>query len=118
MSIARRGEGWEGDWQARLAAELKRHRVSSLLALADQLGQATYTEMASALDGPFAPAQMMMTIRDEFMATDDLKGFVADCLYRYLTEYVKAPTTNRASREFQVAHAIGACSNAIGSANN
>lgn len=115
--LTSRGEAWQGDWQARLASELHRRGATSLRRLVEDLGCATYPEAASALDGPFAPIQVMSAMREEFERDSDPGGFVADCLAKYLVEYVRAPAAQRRTRESQAAQAIGACGAAIGSEN-
>ena len=112
------GEAWRGDWQDRLAAELKRRGFGSLRAFSKENRCTTYTAIANALDGPFAPIQMMMAIRSEFRQNADAVGFVADSLFRYLSEYTRAPATQAKVRESQAAQAIGACGAAIGDAND
>jgi hypothetical protein len=118
MTKARTGEAWQGNWPERLTSELNRRGIASLRAFAESVATTTYTDIAAALEGPFAPIQMMMAIRKEFHDRGDAKGFVADCLYRYLTEYVRASVVERESREVQAAQAIGACGAAIGSGNS
>jgi hypothetical protein len=115
--LSSRGEAWHGNWQTRLASELKRRGFDSLRRFADESGCATYRAIASALDGPFAPIQMMMAIRSEFEREVDPAGFVADSLSRYLSEYTQAPVGHREERESQAAQALGACGAAIGDSN-
>ncbi len=112
------GEVWQGDWQARLASELKRRGFGSLRAFAEQNGHATYTAIASALEGPFAPVQMMMAMHSEFERNADFVGFVRDSLYRYLSEYAVAPPSNATLRESQAIDAVSAVGAAIGAKND
>ena len=81
---------------------------------ADEKGCRTYTEIAEALDGPFAPIQIVMAIRAEYDKENAEIGFLSDCLARYLTEYIVAPSTRPDLREKQAAQAIGACGGALG----
>jgi hypothetical protein len=108
------GEAWQGNWRARLAAELERRGANSLRAFADENDCRTYTAIASALDGPFAPIQMVTAMRSEFETQGDLSGFVADSLFRYLLEYTAAPIDQKRLRESQAAEAISACGAALG----
>lgn len=116
--LSSRGEAWQADWKGRLASELKRRGSASLRAFAENHGCTTYPEIASALDGPFAPIQMMMVIRSEFQAEAKLPDFVADCLFRYLREYTSTPASHARLRERQVVSAIAACGAALGDVND
>jgi hypothetical protein len=118
LPTAAHGEAWQGDWQARLASELERRGFDSLRAFAERNGHGTYTAIASALEGPFAPIQMMMAIRSEFESNADFVGFVCDSLYRYLSEHTSAPPINAALRESQAIDAVSAVGAAIGAKND
>lgn len=115
--LTKHGEAWRGQWQLRLVQELQRRGFASLRAFARDAGCVTYTDIASALDGPFAPIQMMMAVRAEFEKEADFRGFVVDSLARYLIEYTAANAEQRTQRESQAARAVGACAAAIGDAN-
>jgi hypothetical protein len=111
--LTSQGEAWQGDWQARLAAELGRRASGSLREFVAVNGCVTYEEIAAALQGPFVPIQMVFAMRAEFAAAGDWSGFVADCLFRYLRQYTLAPATNRKRREQQASSAVGACTAAL-----
>jgi hypothetical protein len=101
----------------RLRVELARREARSLRSFAHQAGRTTYAEIASELDGPFAPIQMLMALRSEFEHEGDFPGFVADTVARYLREYVPPPTATQEQREFTVASGFAACVSAIGAEN-
>lgn len=117
MSESRHGEAWGANWWERLAKALERQGVSSLLEFAQKSRSTTYDEIANALEGPFAPIQVMMFIRKEFEDRADAMGFVADCLYRYLHQHSPGEADSRESREFKAALATGAWEAAMGAGN-
>ena len=117
MSESRHGEAWGGNWPERLEKELERQGVSSLLEFAQKSGSTTYDEIANALEGPFAPIQMMAVIRKEFEDRANAMGFVADCLYRYLHKESPGASHSQKGREFRAAMAHAAWAAAIGAGN-
>ncbi len=112
--LTSRGEAWAGNWYARLISELGRCGCRSLREFAAQNGLVAYSDIAAQLDGPFVSVQMVTVMRREFLADGDPSGFVADCLSRYLVEYVTAEPDRVRDRERQAAEAVAACGAAIG----
>ena len=106
------------NWPEQLYRELKRRGVGTLLAFADGIGSTTYAGLAEALESHCTPFQMMIALRNEFVERDDARGFAADCLYRYLHEYVTAHVDQNARRDQQAVDAFAAWEAALGGAND
>lgn len=111
------GREWLEDWQGRLALSLGERGYGSLREFGSTRPRMSYSEMVKALGGGIAPIQLMLTSRKEWLDSGFPEMFVRDCLVRYLSEYVCAPTTSKGKRESQAVSAFGAWGAALGSAN-
>jgi hypothetical protein len=88
MSKRGRGGAWAEGWYPRLRDGLARRGCLTLLELSDQMGDATYDEIADAFDFPVAPIQVLWVMREEFCEKGDMRGFVLDSLTRRLRSYL------------------------------
>jgi O-acetyl-ADP-ribose deacetylase (regulator of RNase III) len=100
-------------WEQRLRSALNRHGALSLRAFSATSKCDTFGALAAAVGEDFAPMQMMMELRREYLAADDATGFLAESLCKYLAEYARPTQT-----EEWAASAFGAWGGAIGSGND
>jgi hypothetical protein len=110
------GEAWSRNWRERLTEELDRLGLSSLREFSRLNRCATFPDISATLAGPFAPIQIMMAIRGEYLKEINVGGFAADSLCRYLKEYLSSHTAAQ-QREVAGALAIGVWGGAMGKQN-
>jgi hypothetical protein len=114
--LASRGEAWHGNWQTRLANELA-ERGMSLREFVAFTQCSTYAEICDRLTGSYAPVQMMMALRVEYVEAGEINQFVVDSLFRHLVDYMRQAASTRSVRESRAAAAFAAWETALGAEN-